>query len=193
MAMPSAISTIVLLTQAHSQAIFLHAEQCYPEECCGLLLGNHQSIDGVEVNIVRAVYSTANVWEQSLSALDRSDDAVATAQRRYRIDSVAMLQAQQHARANHWDVIGIYHSHPNAAAVPSEWDRAWAWTQYSYLIVSLQNGVAQDLKSWSLDADREFLAETLIISDVMTGQGLAGLSLHDLERGAAPRASAPDG
>jgi proteasome lid subunit RPN8/RPN11 len=166
--MTAAISTIVLLTQAQSQAILLHAEQCYPEECCGLLLGNHQSIDGSEVNIVRAAYSTANVWAQSLSDLDRSDDGVATAHRRYRIDPMAMLQAQQFARANTWDAIGIYHSHPNAAAVPSEWDRAWAWPQYSYLIVSVQNGVAKDLKSWSLGPDREFLAEKLIVSDVMT-------------------------
>jgi proteasome lid subunit RPN8/RPN11 len=183
---------IILLTQAHSDAILLHAEQCYPEECCGILLGNHQSIDGAEVNIVRAVYSTANVWAQSLSNRDRADEDVATAHRRYRIDPLAMLQAQRHARENTWDAIGIYHSHPNAVAVPSEWDRAWAWPQYSYLIVSLQNGVARDLKSWSLSPDQEFLAEKLIISDVMTTQGLEGLPLHNLEIGTVPPAFEPN-
>jgi proteasome lid subunit RPN8/RPN11 len=184
---------IILLTEAHSQIILLHAEQCYPEECCGLLLGNRQSRDGDGTNIVQAVYSTPNVWEQSLSTLKRFDDAAGTAHRRYQIDPVAMLQAQQHARANAWDVIGIYHSHPNAAAVPSEWDRAWAWPQYSYIIVSLQNGVAQDLKSWSLSPDREFLAEKLIISDAVTVQGLERLPLQNFEIRVVPPALAPDG
>jgi proteasome lid subunit RPN8/RPN11 len=183
---------IILLTQAHSQSILLHAEQCYPEECCGLLLGNHQSINGAEVNLVQAVHSTSNVWAQSFSHCDRSGDDIATAHRRYQIDPTAMLQAQQHARANTWDVIGIYHSHPNAAAVPSEWDRAWAWPQYSYLIVSLQNGVAKDLQSWSLGSDHEFLAEKLIISNTVAAQVLEPLPLHNWEIDVVPPTSATD-
>lgn len=162
----------ILLTAEHSQSILQYAEQAYPEECCGLLLGIHQSVDGAEVNIVQEVYATSNVWNHTLSDLEQSDDSVATAHRRYRIDPIAMLQAQQYARAKALDIIGIYHSHPDGLAVPSEWDRAWAWTQYSYAIVSLKDGVAKDLKSWSLNSDNEFLAEKLIITDMHTSQVL---------------------
>ncbi len=153
---------IILLTSDHVQSILCHAEQTYPQECCGLLLGIHQSVDGAETNVVQDVYPTPNVWEDSLSKVEQSDDSIATAHRRYRIAPTAMLQAQQQARAKALDVIGIYHSHPNAPAIPSEWDRAWAWPQYSYVIVSLKDGVAKDLKSWSLNADQDFLAEKVI-------------------------------
>jgi proteasome lid subunit RPN8/RPN11 len=153
---------IILLTSDHIKAILLHAEEIYPQECCGLLLGMHQSVDGAETNVVQDIYPTPNVWEDSLSAVEQLDCSVATAHRRYRIAPTAMLQAQQHARAQALDVIGIYHSHPNAPAIPSEWDRVWAWTQYSYVIVSLTDGVAKDLKSWCLNSSQEFLAEKVI-------------------------------
>ena len=116
------------------------------------------------INVVKEIYPTPNVWDQSFSERDQPDSQKATSHRRYRIDPVVMLKAQQYARTNHWDITGIYHSHPNAAAVPSEWDRAWAWPQYSYIIVSLKNGTARDLKSWTLDTDQRFLPENLIIS-----------------------------
>jgi proteasome lid subunit RPN8/RPN11 len=153
---------IILLSSDHVKSILLHAEEIYPQECCGLLLGIHQSVDGAETNVIQDVYPTPNVWEDSLSTTKKSDGSVATAHRRYRIEPTAMLQAQQQARARALDVVGIYHSHPNAPAIPSEWDRVWAWPQYSYVIVSLIDGVAKDLKSWCLNSNQEFLAEKVI-------------------------------
>jgi proteasome lid subunit RPN8/RPN11 len=153
---------IILLTSDHVKSILLHAEEIYPQECCGLLLGIHQSVDGAETNVVQAIYPTPNVWEDGLSAVEQLDCSVATAHRRYRIAPTAMLQAQQHARGKAIDIIGIYHSHPNAPAIPSEWDRAWAWPQYSYVIVSLKDGIAKDLKSWCLNSDHNFMAEKII-------------------------------
>ena len=153
---------IILLTSEQIKSILHHAEETYPEECCGLLLGIHQSVDGADTNVVQDLYPTPNVWEESLVVGEQSDGSAQTRDRRYRIAPTAMLQAQQHARAQALDVIGIYHSHPNAPAIPSEWDRAWAWTQYSYVIVALIDGVAKDLKSWCLNSDHEFLAEKVI-------------------------------
>jgi proteasome lid subunit RPN8/RPN11 len=157
---------IVLLTSDQVRFILHYAAESYPLECCGLLLGIHQSVDGAETNIVQDVYPTPNVWEESLSDIEQSGCFAETSHRRYRIEPTAMLQAQQYARAKAIDVIGIYHSHPNASAIPSEWDRAWAWPQYSYVIVSLKDGVAKDIKSWSLNPDHNFLAEKLIVADI---------------------------
>ena len=86
-----------------------------------------------------------------------------------------MLHAQQHARRNGWDIMGIYHSHPDAAAVPSEWDRAWAWPQYSYVIIAVENGIACDLQSWCLDIHHEFLPERLMVSDITPPQVMPNL------------------
>jgi proteasome lid subunit RPN8/RPN11 len=45
--------------------------------------------------------------------------------------------------------------------VPSECDRTLAWAQYSYIIVSVQQGCSEDLRSWSLDGEGNFQAEEI--------------------------------
>jgi proteasome lid subunit RPN8/RPN11 len=52
------------------------------------------------------------------------------------------------------DVVGFYHSHPDEAAVPSGYDLDHAWPIYSYIIVSVGEGNARDLRSWEMEGDR---------------------------------------
>ena len=61
------------------------------------------------------------------------------------------------------DVIGFYHSHPDHPAAPSEYDKDHALPFYSYVIVSVRQGVAGELTSWELTADRAvFLPENIV-------------------------------
>jgi proteasome lid subunit RPN8/RPN11 len=165
-------------------ALQRHGEEIYPEECCGLLLGvcerGREAEDPEAENpeasnrIIWEVLPTANAWSESLLAQD-AEQAYIGEERRYAIDAIAMLEAQQYARGKGWDIIGIYHSHPDHLAVPSEWDRAWAWPQYSYVIVSVQNGTAHDLQSWILDMHHKFLPEKLVISRATDPQVMPNL------------------
>jgi proteasome lid subunit RPN8/RPN11 len=174
--------TLVLTAHAQLTALQHHGEETYPEECCGLLLGVCQRRgDGFEnensensENIVLEVLPTANVWSRSFLS-QGSEQAGTSEDRRYAIDAIAMVKAQQYARGKGWDIIGIYHSHPDCLAVPSEWDRAWAWPQYSYVIVSVKNGIAHDLQSWILDLHHEFLPEKLVISGTTDPQVIPNL------------------
>jgi proteasome lid subunit RPN8/RPN11 len=154
---------LVLTTSCQLIALQRHGEKTYPEECCGLLLGVCQRRDDGFDNIVLKVLPAANVWNQSFRA-QGSEQAGSSEDSRYAIDAIAMVKAQQYARGKGWDIIGIYHSHPDQLAVPSKWDRAWAWPQYSYVIVSVQNGTAHDLQSWTLDMHHKFLPEKLVVS-----------------------------
>jgi hypothetical protein len=52
------------------------------------------------------------------------------------------------------EVVGWYHSHPDAPARPSEFDREHAWPWYSYIIVSVQRREPCDTTSWRLRDDR---------------------------------------
>jgi len=72
-----------------------------------------------------------------------------------------MLRAEQAARAMKLDVIGFYHSHPDHPAAPSDYDREHALPLYSYVIVSVLRGKAEDLTSWELTANRVFEPENL--------------------------------
>ena len=65
-----------------------------------------------------------------------------------------MQLAEKTAREKKIELIGWYHSHPDAPARPSEFDREHAWPWYSYIIVSVQSGMPREMNSWRLQDDR---------------------------------------
>lgn len=152
---------VLELYTEHLWAIRSHAETAYPNECCGLLLGKPCFNSKTLVEVM----PTANVWSaeatESFPALDVTE-LVATKRSHYTIAPEAMLKAQREARDRQLDIIGIYHSHPDHPAIASEFDRVYAWHQYSYIIVSVQNGKACELLSWSLDDDHQFQLEEIV-------------------------------
>jgi proteasome lid subunit RPN8/RPN11 len=112
------------------------------------------------------VMATENAWSAEASETFPAIDAIeldSTQHSHYTIAPEVMLGAQRKARDRQLDIIGIYHSHPDHPAIPSEFDRVYAWHQYSYIIVSVQQGKAGVLKSWGLDDDHQFQPEEIII------------------------------
>lgn len=146
------------------QAIAQAAAASYPNECCGLLVGWREAIAGAEADCrtVVEVVALKNAWDPSL--LDYTDaqpgsETDHSARDRYWIDPADLLTAQRSARERGLEIIGIYHSHPDHPAVPSECDRALAWPLYSYVIASVFAGQVTDLKSWRLDDEHQFQSE----------------------------------
>lgn len=144
------------LTEIHFSQLADHAQRCYPEECCGLLLGQNK--------VVQQVWVTENSWTPEFLAglpvlspyhLDQSR------RNRFAIAPVDILAAQKYARQHALEIIGIYHSHPDYPAVPSEYDRAIAWDVYSYVILSIQQDQVATVRSWILDGDRQFQEEII--------------------------------
>ena len=150
------------LQSQHLQAIQTHAESTYPEECCGLLLGHLRG----DVKTLIEVLPTENSWgeeaDDPFQSIESSAQSKSSKRNRFSIAPKVMLQAQKNARDRHLDIIGIFHSHIESPAIPSEFDRAIAWQQYSYIIVSVQQGLACDLKSWNLDDDHQFQPEEIL-------------------------------
>ncbi len=52
------------------------------------------------------------------------------------------------------ELLGFYHSHPDHPARPSQYDLDHAWPFFSYIIVSVRDGVPEDMTSWRLRDDR---------------------------------------
>jgi proteasome lid subunit RPN8/RPN11 len=139
----------------HIEIIKNHAQKTYPDECCGLILGYKNS----EYKIVVEIIPTENVWNTEKGNF--TEDQKHSTSRRYAISPQVMLHTQKAARNRNLNIIGIYHSHPDSPAIPSEWDRIYAWTEYSYVILSVQNTQASELQSWTLDDNHQFQAETI--------------------------------
>ena len=115
-----------------------HSHAALPEEACGLLLGaGDQPVEVV-----------------ALPNLARRPECS------YTIDPLDYLRAERDAeRLGRW-VMGVWHSHPGARAVPSETDRDAAWEGWLYVIVGFPEDANAELRGWRLQGDR-FLEEEL--------------------------------
>jgi proteasome lid subunit RPN8/RPN11 len=146
-----------------------HAERTYPEECCGLLIGHFDRQSTAEQRTLVEVFPVVNAW--SLAVADELATVAPAAftglerakTERYWIDPHDLLWAQRYARDRQLSVIGVYHSHPDHVAIPSECDRRLAWPHYSYVIVSVYQGKAQETRSWHLDDRQQFQSEALLL------------------------------
>jgi len=152
---------VLKLHSHHLQVIESHAESTYPEECCGLLLGH---LSGDTKTLIE-ILPTQNSWDEeaadAFQGVDSSAEGKSSKRNRFSIAPKVMLEAQKDARDRNLNIIGVYHSHTDHPAIPSEFDRAIAWFQYSYIIVSVRQGSACDLKSWSLDDNHQFQPEEI--------------------------------
>src|SRR2546427_12656031 len=84
--------------------------------------------------------------------------------RRYTIDLLELHRADDDARKKRLDLIGIYHSHPDHPAAPSEFDRSQATSWYSYVIVSVVDGQPKDTPPCSFaEAARAFRPDNLVV------------------------------
>jgi len=149
------------------QALTRQAEQLYPHECCGLLVGYVDQAGAVA--IVVEVYPLENVWTSTSAARFAESAGIvhlppseaAGTERRYTIDPQQMLAIQKLAHTRELAIVGIYHSHPDHPALPSEYDRQLAWAEYVYPIISVCQGQCVDVQAWQLDANQQFQAVTI--------------------------------
>jgi proteasome lid subunit RPN8/RPN11 len=139
---------MLILADELAAQIAREGEAVYPDECCGILLGLLDDHD--ELRAVTKLLPQTNRRESREKF------------HRFRIEAEDFLLAEQTARRERLEVLGIYHSHPDHPAVPSENDREHALPFYSYFIVSIEAGKATTQHSWRLNAQREFEAEMIV-------------------------------
>jgi proteasome lid subunit RPN8/RPN11 len=140
---------MIQLAENHREEIAAHGERDYPHECCGLLLGSFA--DG-GVKVISEVYPISNAREEQAK------------RNRFLIRPEELMRGERYAQAKGLEVVGFYHSHPDHPAVPSQYDLEHAWPVYSYLVVSIANGAAGDVRSWEMMADRSgFIEEETVI------------------------------
>ena len=130
--------------------IAAHLEAAFPNEGAGLLLGD-DARDHRNVHCVLTFENRFSPDEQY---------------HRYLLTPEDMMAGEDAAEKHSLDVIGVFHSHPDNPARPSEYDREHALPWYSYLIVSVHDKAAGNACSWLLADDRtRFNEERVYILD----------------------------
>jgi proteasome lid subunit RPN8/RPN11 len=137
------------LDQEILRQIQAHGEASYPLEGAGLLLGRTSD----SLRIVIELNPLANRFEQDQQ------------HRRYRLDPLELMRVEDNADERGLDVLGVFHSHPDHAAIPSAYDLEWSLPYYSYLITGVAGGRATETRSWRLVENRERFEEEAIILD----------------------------
>ena len=130
---------MIQISEENIKKIKQHAEHEYPFECGGMLVGRFET-DGS-----KAVVETLP-FENAREEKDRHN--------RVLILPTDVLKAERYARERKLDVIGYYHSHPDDKAVPSRYDLEHALPVWSYIIASVLEGKAVDIRSWEMENDR---------------------------------------
>jgi proteasome lid subunit RPN8/RPN11 len=134
----------------HVLAIEDHARRGYPDEVCGVLVGQRAAEVGVE-----AVVPVAN----------REREAPRV---RYQIAPEDLLRIQRESRESRRDIVGFYHSHPDHPARPSETDRRIAAEGLSdgvvHVVVSVDGAGRTVPSGWVFrDATQAFEDEPLAV------------------------------
>jgi proteasome lid subunit RPN8/RPN11 len=126
--------------------ISAHAERDYPHECGGMLIGEFEP----GKKTVLEIFPLENARETEAR------------HNRVLILPKDVMRAERYAREKKLDVIGYYHSHPNAPVVPSQYDLDHALPVWSYVIASVMNGKVVDVRSWEMENDRSRFNEESI-------------------------------
>lgn len=94
-------------------AILAHADNCLPDECCGLIA----TVEGA----IRFAYPLTNANPSPVT---------------FTVDPLEHFGAMRHAEGQGWEISGVFHSHPDGAPTPSPTDVAMAWDpDWIHLIV----------------------------------------------------------
>ena len=127
---------VVKIKRSAYDGMIKHAEAGFPHEICGVLLGSDGRI--------------TNFRECRNLNTERAHD-------RYELDPVSFKEADEWARKEGLEILGIYHSHPDHPSIASETDRVNAWPEWVYLIFSINSGKYNDARAWILeDFDSRF-------------------------------------
>jgi proteasome lid subunit RPN8/RPN11 len=125
------------IPQALIDEMVAHAREDLPNECCGMVAG----LDGEATAIIRVANAAASPL-------------------RYEMDPQEQYNGLKTIEDTGAELLAIYHSHTKSAAYPSQTDvnQAVAWPEQVYVIVSLAEEDAPDVKA--------YLLEDLRIADV---------------------------
>lgn len=121
------------------EAMLVHADNCHPEESCGLLASDGSGR-------FRMAYPLTNELGSSTN---------------YTIAPVEHFRALRHAEARGWEITGVFHSHPHTEAFPSPTDvRLAPDPTWLYVIVGMERPNSPDVRGFRI-VDGDIQEETL--------------------------------
>jgi len=135
---------MIIIEPKAKRSMAADAINTFPDECCGFLFGTEKGNDR---------------YISDIQIVNNSKEG--DKKRRFEISAKDYLKAEQYAEENDLQLLGVYHSHPNHPAIPSEHDRVAAQPWFSYVIVSILEKKLGLIRSWRLNEEQHFEEEKI--------------------------------
>lgn len=129
------------LEKRYAEEMVAHARAEAPRECCGLLAGAKGR--------VVSLYQTRNAENSPYS---------------YNIDPRELLGIVRQIEEKGWEILAIYHSHPDSEAYPSFTDVNLAyWPEALYIIISLRDWTQPAIRAFRIAGSKVTEEEIQIV------------------------------
>ena len=122
---------MIVLRKRQMDQVILHSEEAYPRESCGLLVGLRFA------DLIR------------VCEVHRSENIAMEPAHHFEVDPQLRFDLERWLRESSLELVGVYHSHPEGEALPSDTDIARAWEpNLFWLITAVRGGFAQATKGY---------------------------------------------
>ncbi len=118
----------IILSKSDKKILTEHAEKSKPNESCAILFGKD--------NFVSDIFLTENIEESPVN---------------FTISNEQLIEGYKIAEEKKLEVIGIFHSHPNSEAYPSNTDKKFM--QSNPVIWIIYSGVNKEFRAFLLESD----------------------------------------
>ena len=118
----------IILSKTNKEILIEHAEKEKPNESCALLFGKN--------NMISEIFLTKNIEESPTN---------------FTISNEQLIKAYKISEEKSVEVIGIFHSHPNSEAYPSNTDKKFMLSNPVVWII--YSNVKKDFKAFILDSE----------------------------------------
>ena len=118
----------LVLTESHRNILSKLSKDLSPNESCAILFGKD--------NLVSEVFLTKNIEESSVN---------------FTISNEQLIEGYKIAEERKVEVIGVFHSHPNSDAYPSNTDKKFMHSNPVVWII--YSGINKDFKAYFLESD----------------------------------------
>jgi proteasome lid subunit RPN8/RPN11 len=136
----SRIDLQIALSESQKKLLSRHAYSKEPNESCAMLFGN---IKG-QKTIVKDIFFTKNIDESPIN---------------FTISNKQLIECYKTAEEKNMQVVGIFHSHPNSEAYPSDTDKKFMYS--NPVVWVIYSGVHKDFRAYVLESNiTEILIET---------------------------------
>ena len=121
----------IILSESHKKILKEHAKKEFPNESCALLFGTAGNTPNV-----KEVFLTENIEKSPIN---------------FTVSNEQLIEGYKTAEQKKMDVVGIFHSHPNSEATPSNTDKKFMETNPVVWIIF--SGVSEKFRAYVLDTE----------------------------------------